>query len=157
MVKRLYDGDHAYILQNPDKRIVFAIPYERDFTLIGTTDVPYDGEPGPVSISPEETDYLCDSINRYFARPIAPADVVWSYSGVRPLFDDAAENASAVTRDYVLDVEDQGGRAAGALGVRRQDHHLPAPGRARAGEAGAVLPRPQGRPGPATRCCPAAP
>ncbi|MCJ2013279.1 glycerol-3-phosphate dehydrogenase [Methylobacterium sp. J-076] len=110
VVRKLFEGDQAYILQQPDKRIVFAIPYERDFTLIGTTDVPYDGEPGPVSISPEETDYLCGCINRSFARRIGPADVVWSYSGVRPLYDDAAANASAVTRDYVLDVEDAGGR-----------------------------------------------
>ncbi len=112
VVKRLFAGDQAYILQQPDKRIIFAIPYERDFTLIGTTDVPYEGEPGPVSISESETDYLCGCINRSFDTTITPADVVWSYSGVRPLYDDAAENASAVTRDYVLDVEDQGGAAA---------------------------------------------
>ena len=110
VVKRLFPGDQAYILQQPDKRIVFAIPYERDFTLIGTTDVPYAAEPGAVAISPEETDYLCGCINRSFARRITPADVVWSYSGVRPLYDDAAADASAVTRDYVLDVEDEGGR-----------------------------------------------
>jgi glycerol-3-phosphate dehydrogenase len=110
VVRKLFEGDQSYILQQPDKRIIFAIPYERDFTLIGTTDVPYDGEPGPVSISQDETDYLCSCINRSFAKTIGPADVVWSYSGVRPLYDDAAENASAVTRDYVLDVEDAGGR-----------------------------------------------
>ncbi len=110
VVRKLFEGDQSYILQQPDKRIIFAIPYERDFTLIGTTDVPYDGEPGPVSISQDETDYLCSCINRSFAKNIGPADVVWSYSGVRPLYDDAAENASAVTRDYVLDVEDAGGR-----------------------------------------------
>ena len=109
VTRRLYEGDQAYILQNPDKRIIFAIPYERDFTLIGTTDIPYDEAPGPVSISDEETDYLCESINRFFKTTIAPADVVWSYSGVRPLYDDAAKNASAVTRDYVLDVADQHG------------------------------------------------
>ncbi|WP_244965546.1 glycerol-3-phosphate dehydrogenase [Methylobacterium soli] len=110
VVRKLYEGDQAYILQQPDKRIIFAIPYERDFTLIGTTDVPYEAEPGPVAISPEETRYLCDCINRSFARAIGPEDVVWSYSGVRPLYDDAAANASAVTRDYVLDVADEGGR-----------------------------------------------
>jgi glycerol-3-phosphate dehydrogenase len=109
VTKRLFAGEQAYILQNPDNRIVFAIPYERDFTLIGTTDVPYDAEPGPVRISPEETDYLVESINRFFKTPIAKEDVVWSYSGVRPLFDDAAANASAVTRDYVLDIADQDG------------------------------------------------
>ncbi|WP_336487519.1 glycerol-3-phosphate dehydrogenase [Methylobacterium nigriterrae] len=110
VVRRLYEGEQAYILQQPDSRIVFAIPYERDFTLIGTTDVPYGDEPGPVRISAEETQYLCDCINRSFARRIGPADVVWSYSGVRPLYDDAAADASAVTRDYVLDLDDAAGR-----------------------------------------------
>lgn len=109
VVRKLYDGDQAYILQQPDKRIVFAIPYERDFTLIGTTDVPHEDKPGPVAISADETRYLCDCINRSFTRSIGPDDVVWSFSGVRPLFDDAATNASAVTRDYVLDVSDQDG------------------------------------------------
>ncbi|GLS44811.1 glycerol-3-phosphate dehydrogenase [Methylobacterium brachythecii] len=109
VVRRLFEGEQAYILQQPDQRIVFAIPYERDFTLIGTTDVPYEREPGAVTISPEETAYLCDCINRSFAKSIGPEDVVWSYSGVRPLYDDAAANASAVTRDYVLDVSDQNG------------------------------------------------
>ncbi|MGU3537339.1 glycerol-3-phosphate dehydrogenase [Methylobacterium sp. A54F] len=116
VVRRMFEGEQAYILQQPDQRIIFAIPYERDFTLIGTTDVPYDGEPGPVQISAEETGYLCDCINRSFATSIGPDDVVWSYSGVRPLFDDAAANASAVTRDYVLDVSDASG-ATPALSV----------------------------------------
>ena len=111
VTRRLYEGEHAYIFQNPDKRIVFVIPYEREFTLIGTTDVPHVGAPGPVSISADETVYLCESVERFFDRPVMPAAVVWSYSGVRPLFDDAAENASAVTRDYVLDVHDEGGAA----------------------------------------------
>lgn len=103
-VPKLYDGDWAYILQNPDGRIVFVIPYQDDYSLIGTTDVAYDGDPSKVKISEEETQYLCDTVNGYFARPISPADVTWSYSGVRPLYDDAAGNASAVTRDYVFDV-----------------------------------------------------
>ena len=102
IVSKLFDGDHAYILQNPDKRIIFAIPYEDDFTLIGTTDKPYDGDPSHPVIDADETDYLCDSINRYFTRQIGPGDVVGSYSGVRPLYDDGAESASEVTRDYVL-------------------------------------------------------
>ncbi len=110
VTKTLFAGSHAYILQNPDGRIVFAIPYERDFTLIGTTDVPYEKAPGPVQITAEETAYLCESVNRFFKTPIAAADVVWSFSGVRPLFDDAAANASAVTRDYVLDIADEAGR-----------------------------------------------
>ncbi len=111
VTRRLYEGEHAYFFQNPDKRIVFAIPYERDFTLIGTTDVPHEAAPGPVTISPEETAYLCESVDRFLKRRVTPDDVVWSYSGLRPLFDDAAKNASAVTRDYVLDVHDQDGAA----------------------------------------------
>ncbi|WP_380779700.1 glycerol-3-phosphate dehydrogenase [Sphingomonas sp. R86520] len=102
IVAKLFEGEHAYILQNPDKRIVFAIPYEDDFTLIGTTDKPYEGDPSHPTIDPDETAYLCDSVNRYFTRQIGADDVVGSYSGVRPLFDDGNENASEVTRDYVL-------------------------------------------------------
>jgi len=112
VVRRLYEGDHAYVLQHPDRRIVFVIPYQNDFTLIGTTDIPWQGEPGPMSITAAETEYLCATVNAYFRRPISPADVVWSYSGVRPLFDDDASDASAVTRDYVLDVEAPAGEAA---------------------------------------------
>ena len=111
VVRRLFKGEHAYIFQNPDRRIVFAIPFEGDFTLIGTTEVPHAGPPGAVSITPEETAYLCDCVNRYLRRPVSPADVVWSFAGVRPLYDDAAANASAVTRDYVLDIEGEAGEA----------------------------------------------
>ncbi|HEY0316211.1 MAG TPA: glycerol-3-phosphate dehydrogenase [Sphingomonas sp.] len=109
IVPRLFDGDHAYILQNPDKRIVFAIPYERDFTLIGTTDVPWQGDPAAPAISAEETAYLCESVSRYFAKPVRPEDVVHSYAGVRPLFDDGSTSASAVTRDYVLKLGEEKG------------------------------------------------
>jgi glycerol-3-phosphate dehydrogenase len=112
VVPRLYEGDHAYILQNPDKRIIFAIPYEQDFTLVGTTDVAWKQQPGPVTISPEEVRYLCDSVNRSFSRHIVPADAVWSYSGVRPLYDNAAKSDSAVTRDYVLNIDAPAGEAA---------------------------------------------
>lgn len=108
VVRRLYDGPQAYILQQPDRRIVFAIPYEREFTLIGTTDVAHEGGPGPVRISAEEMRYLCACINRSFERQIGPDDVVWSFSGLRPLYDDAAASASAVTRDYVLDLDHAG-------------------------------------------------
>jgi glycerol-3-phosphate dehydrogenase len=111
VVKRLYEGEHAYILQNADRRIVFAIPYEHEFTLIGTTDVPIDKLDGPPKISPEETAYLCASVNAYFKTQVSPDEVVWSYSGVRPLYDDAAKNASAVTRDYVLDIDQPPGEA----------------------------------------------
>ncbi len=102
LVPRIYEGEHAYIFQNDDRRVVFAIPYERNLTVIGTTDKPFDGDPSAPTIDPDEIDYLCRAVNRYFAKPIGPRDVVGSYSGVRPLFDDGAEDASAVTRDYVL-------------------------------------------------------
>jgi glycerol-3-phosphate dehydrogenase len=110
VTRRLFEHDHAYIFQNPDKRIIFAIPYEREFTLIGTTDLEYSGNPATVAIERDETEYLCESINRYFRRKISPADVCWTYSGVRPLLDDEhADNASAVTRDYRLELETQAG------------------------------------------------
>ncbi len=105
VVPRICPGEQAYIFQNPDRRVVFALPYERDFTLIGTTDLPYEGDPGAVAITAEETDYLCTAVNRYFAKPVTPGDVVWSYSGVRPLFDDMRESLSEVTRDYVFDID----------------------------------------------------
>jgi len=111
VVPRLYEGAHAYILQNRDRRIVFAIPYEQRFTLIGTTDVPFEGDPARVAITPEETLYLCEVIGRHFRKSIAPGDVVWSYAGVRPLYDDAAAKASEVTRDYVLDLDAAEGAA----------------------------------------------
>ncbi|HET9146762.1 MAG TPA: glycerol-3-phosphate dehydrogenase, partial [Acetobacteraceae bacterium] len=106
IVPRLHEGEFAFILQNPDGRIVFAIPYEQEFTLIGTTDIPYQGDPSDVMIDADETAYLCKSVSRYFNRPVSPDQVVSSYSGVRPLYDDHAANASAVTRDYVLDLDD---------------------------------------------------
>jgi len=106
VTKKLFDGDFAFIFQNADNRIIFAIPYERDYTLIGTTDQPYDPSEGPVKISQEEIDYLCDAASEYLAKDISPNDVTWTYSGVRPLYDDKSEDASAVTRDYVLDIEE---------------------------------------------------
>ncbi|KVE44997.1 glycerol-3-phosphate dehydrogenase [Burkholderia sp. BDU5] len=116
VTRRLFDHDHAYIFQNPDKRIIFAIPYERDFTLIGTTDVEYHDDPSRVAIDRDETRYLCESINRYFKRKISPADVCWTYSGVRPLLEDEnADNPSAVTRDYRLEMDD--GASAPLLSV----------------------------------------
>lgn len=105
VTKRLYPGEDAFILQNQDGRIVFVIPYEQDFSLIGTTDVPFAADPRQIQISEEETTYLCESVNRYFRTQITPKDVVWSYAGVRPLYDDHAADAKAVTRDYVLDVK----------------------------------------------------
>lgn len=110
VVPRLFDGDHAYIVQNDDRRIVFAIPYEGAFTLIGTTDVDYAGDPAEAAIDDGEIAYLCRAVSRWFARPVTPADVVWNYSGVRPLFDDHSHgSAAAATRDYVLDLDTAGG------------------------------------------------
>lgn len=104
VVKRVFEHDHAYIFQNPDKRIIFAIPYEQDFTLIGTTDIELTGDdPGAAKIDKDEISYLCDQASRYFEKPIVPADVVWTYSGVRPLLDDESGDPSAVTRDYMLE------------------------------------------------------
>ena len=105
VVKKLFDHDHAYIFQNPDKRIIFAIPYESEFTLIGTTDVEHTGAIGEASINASETSYLCEQASRYFERAVVPADVVWSYSGVRPLLDDESGDPSAVTRDYSLELD----------------------------------------------------
>ena len=111
VVKKLFDHDHAYILQNPDQRIAFAIPYERDFTLIGTTDIEYTGDPATVSISADETAYLCEMASRYFVTPVTPADVVWSYSGVRPLLEDESGDLASVTRDYALEFDAADDRA----------------------------------------------
>jgi glycerol-3-phosphate dehydrogenase len=105
VVPKLFSHRFAYIFQNRDRRIVFAIPYEREFTLIGTTDVDYHGEPQHVRIDEQEIRYLCEIANRYFVRHIGPAEVVWTYSGVRPLLDDEATDPASVTRDYVLELD----------------------------------------------------
>lgn len=113
VVNKLYDHDRCYIFQNSDGRIIFAIPYENDFTLIGTTDRDYQGDPKEVKISPEETDYLLSAASEYFAKPVTKDQIVWTYSGVRPLFDDGASAAQEATRDYVLKVD--GDAASGAV------------------------------------------
>ena len=105
IVPKLYAHDRAYIFQNADGRIVFAIPYQNDFTLIGTTDVDYHGDPADVKITPDEIAYLCSSVSEYFAKPVLADDVVWTYAGVRPLYDDGASDAKAATRDYVLELD----------------------------------------------------
>lgn len=105
VVKRLFEHDRSYIFQNSDGRIIFAIPYEQDFTLIGTTDQDYTGDPADVKASPEEIRYLCAAASEYFVTPITQADVVWTYSGVRPLYDDGASKAQEATRDYVLTLD----------------------------------------------------
>lgn len=109
VVRKKYEGDHSYIFQNADGRIIFAIPYEHDFTLIGTTDQPWDYSNGEPKISDYEIDYLCDAASEYFREPIEKSDIMWTYSGVRPLFDDHSQSASKVTRDYVFDFDRDGG------------------------------------------------
>ncbi len=112
VVRRFYDGDHAYLLQNDDKRVIFIIPYLGDLCLIGTTDVPFDGCPEDVAPDPAERAYLLRAVNRYLATALSEADIVASYAGIRPLHDSGeAANASAVTRDYSFDVAAQDGQA----------------------------------------------
>ncbi|MES2102874.1 MAG: glycerol-3-phosphate dehydrogenase [Pseudomonadota bacterium] len=108
IVRRLFDHPYAYIFQHPDGRIVFAIPYEQDFTLIGTTDIDYQGDIDKVAIDSDEIAYLCQLSSQYFDKQITPGEVVWSYSGVRPLVEDEAADAKAVTRDYRFELDQQG-------------------------------------------------
>jgi glycerol-3-phosphate dehydrogenase len=116
VVKRHYAHDRCYIFQNADNRIIFAIPYEGEFTLIGTTDIDYQDDPAKVAISDAEIDYLCAAASEYFREPVTPDEIVWSYSGVRPLFDDHASAAQEATRDYVLRLDHPAG-APGLLDV----------------------------------------
>jgi glycerol-3-phosphate dehydrogenase len=103
VVPKLFEGDGAYLFQNPDGRVVFAIAWQEDFTLIGATDVEHSGAPDAVAITQPEMDYLLRASNAHFRRNIGPADVVWSFSGLRPLFDDHAATASRVTREHVVE------------------------------------------------------
>ena len=111
VTRRLYGHDRCYIFQNADDRICFAIPYEDEFTLVGTTDEEFSGDPATAAISDAETDYLCRAVSDYFRRPVTRDDVVWSYAGVRPLHDDGASRAQAATRDYVLTLDAKAGEA----------------------------------------------
>jgi glycerol-3-phosphate dehydrogenase len=113
IVPKFFDHDRCYIFQNADNRIIFAIPYERDFTLIGTTDQDYHGDVSKVEISDSEINYLCDAASEYFEKQVRPRDIVWTYSGVRPLYNDGASKAQEATRDYVLKVE--GSSSEGAV------------------------------------------
>ena len=108
VVPRLHTGEHAYLLQNRDKRIVFVIPYQDQYSLIGTTDITVEAYDKP-AISPDEVNYLCAIASEYLAKPVTPSDVVWTYSGVRPLYDDGKANASAITRDYTLKLDTSAG------------------------------------------------
>jgi glycerol-3-phosphate dehydrogenase len=109
VTRKLFDHDRAYIFQTRDGRVLFAIPYETDFTLIGTTDKDHSGDPSEARCTEEEADYMRAMASEYFARPVAKEDIVWSYSGVRPLYDDGASSATAATRDYTLKVATEDG------------------------------------------------
>jgi glycerol-3-phosphate dehydrogenase len=111
VLPRLYQGEHAFILQNDDRRVVFMIPYQERYTLIGTTDIPLEVEPDNVQASFEEVDYLCRAAGRYLARAPQVSEVLWRYAGVRPLYDDGSADASSVTRDYTLRIDDEAGSA----------------------------------------------
>jgi glycerol-3-phosphate dehydrogenase len=106
VLRRQFVGDHAYLLQSPDRRVIFAIPFETNYTLLGTTDVPFHGDPASVSIDQGEQEYLLACANRFFRRAVTAADIVTTYSGVRPLFDDgSSEAAQQVSRDYHLELQ----------------------------------------------------
>ncbi len=109
VVPKLYAHDRAYTFQNADGRVIFVIPYQNDFTLIGTTDRDYHGDPAQVAPTQEEINYLCASVSDYLAQPVSPREVVWAYAGVRPLYDDGASEARAATRDYVFELDTPGG------------------------------------------------
>jgi glycerol-3-phosphate dehydrogenase len=111
VIDRIFEHDRAYIFQNADGRVCFAIPYERDFTLIGTTDEDFSGDPHDARISDAETDYLLAAVSEYLERPLTRAMIRWTYAGVRPLYDDGAGKAQEATRDYVLSLDEMPGKA----------------------------------------------
>nr|WP_300314045.1 glycerol-3-phosphate dehydrogenase [Halomonas sp.] len=111
ILPKRYATANSYLLQNDDKRVIFVNPYEGDKLLVGTTDIVYEGDPDQVAIDDNEIDYLLGVVNRYFAEPYRREDILDSFSGIRPLFDDSRENPSAVTRDYVFDITDEDGKA----------------------------------------------
>ncbi len=111
VVPKFWEGRQAYLIQNHDKRVIFVNPYQNDLALIGTTDIPYEGRPEDVAADGSEIDYLIEVVNRYFKRQLSRDDVVYSFSGVRPLYDDNADNPSAVTRDYIFELDAPDGAA----------------------------------------------
>ena len=111
VTRKFWAGEQAYLLQNSDKRVIFVNPYENDLALIGTTDVPFSGRADDVAIDGDEIDYLLGVVRRYFIKAPSRAEVISAFSGVRPLFDDETDNASAVTRDYVFDLDAPAGAA----------------------------------------------
>ncbi len=114
--RKLFDHDRSYIFQNKDDRIIFAIPYERDFTLVGTTDQLFKGDPAGIDISAEEAAYICDAANEYLATDIAPEGAVASYAGVRPLYENNAASNSTVTRDYQFELDETGPKLLSIFG-----------------------------------------
>ena len=153
VVRRLYPGEQCYIFQNADNRIFFVIPYQGEFSLIGTTDLDYVGDPADAHATGEEVAYLCRGASEYLARPVTPDQVVWTYSGVRPLYDDGASKAQAATRDYVLELDAPPGgppllsifggkittyRRLAEAALERLAPHLPAPGGLPAGWTGSA-------------------
>ena len=124
VVNRRYQGNHAYIMQNHDRRVVFALPFQDRFTLIGTTDTPFDGDPEQVAIDTGEIAYLCDAFNRSFAQPVGPEDVIWSYAGVRPLHDDEDGDPASASRDYKLDLMKDGPPLVTVLGGKITTYRL---------------------------------
>ena len=128
VTRKLYDHDRCYFFQGTDGRIIFAIPYEQDFTLIGTTDKDHRGAPGDVACTDEEQDYLLAFASQYFAKPVTRADVVWTYSGVRPLYNDGASSATAATRDYVLSLDHNGAPLLNVFGGKITTHRRLAEG-----------------------------
>jgi len=110
IIRKFWQGDHCYLLQNDDKRVIFINPYESEYALVGTTDIAYEGDPSDVTVDDTETEYLLGVLNRYFINQITTRDIVSSFSGVRPLYDDSSDNPSAITRDYVFDIDDESGR-----------------------------------------------
>lgn len=122
VTRKLYDHDRCYFFQGTDGRIIFAIPYEQDFTLIGTTDKDHQSAPGQAHCTDEERDYLLNFASQYFAKPVTRDDVVWSYSGVRPLYNDGATSATAATRDYVLSLDQNGAPLLNVFGGKITTH-----------------------------------
>lgn len=122
VTRKLYDHDKAYFFQGSDGRIIFAIPYQDDFTLIGTTDQDHEGNPLEAECTAEEQQYLCNFASEYFRQPVTPDQVVWSYSGVRPLYDDGAKSATAATREYVLSMDENGAPCLNVFGGKITTH-----------------------------------
>ncbi|WP_174803219.1 glycerol-3-phosphate dehydrogenase [Martelella limonii] len=122
VTRKLYDHDRCYFFQGSDGRIIFTIPYEQDFTLIGTTDQDHHGPASEAKCTPEEADYLCRFASEYFETPVTADDIVWTYSGVRPLYDDGASSATAATRDYVLSLRDDGAPLLSVFGGKITTH-----------------------------------